>query len=96
MQVNGGFGLAAAICVGVGAWIPFGLVLTSVLAKPAYQQGQGPGLNCPGDEVVRVNTRTGIYHLQGERWFGRTKQGSMSARRRRTSRVSGRRRTENK
>ena len=29
----------------------------------------------PRDQVVWINTRTGIYHLQGERWFGRTGQG---------------------
>ena len=30
---------------------------------------------CPGDRKVWVNTRTGVYHLEGERWYGRTKQG---------------------
>ena len=31
--------------------------------------------SCPGDRKIWVNTRTGVYHLEGERWYGRTKQG---------------------
>lgn len=34
-----------------------------------------PSLSCPGDKIVWVNTRSGIYHFQGERYFGSTKQG---------------------
>jgi hypothetical protein len=30
------------------------------------------GISCPGDRVVWVNAKTGVYHLEGERWFGRT------------------------
>jgi hypothetical protein len=30
---------------------------------------------CPGDVLVWVNTRSGVYHFQGERYFGSTKQG---------------------
>ena len=33
------------------------------------------GISCPGDRVVWVNTNSGIYHLEGERWFGRTAAG---------------------
>jgi hypothetical protein len=33
------------------------------------------GISCPGDRVVWVNTRSGVYYLEGERWFGRTRQG---------------------
>jgi hypothetical protein len=33
------------------------------------------GISCPGDRVVWVNTKSGVYHLEGERWFGRTKSG---------------------
>ena len=29
----------------------------------------------PGDRKVWVNTRTNIYHLEGERRYGRTKHG---------------------
>jgi hypothetical protein len=33
------------------------------------------GISCPGDRVVWVNTNSGVYHLEGERWFGRTAAG---------------------
>jgi len=33
------------------------------------------GMSCAGDKVVWVNTKSGIYHFQGERWFGKTKAG---------------------
>ena len=32
-------------------------------------------MTCPGDKVVWVNTRSHIYHFQGERYFGSTKSG---------------------
>jgi hypothetical protein len=34
-----------------------------------------PGMTCPGDKLVWVNTRSHIYHFQGERYFGSTKEG---------------------
>ena len=40
----------------------------------AYTQASY-GISCPGDRVVWVNTNSGVYHLEGERWFGRTKAG---------------------
>lgn len=33
------------------------------------------GKTCPGDKLVWVNTRSHIYHFQGERYFGSTKEG---------------------
>jgi hypothetical protein len=32
--------------------------------------------HCPSDTVVWLNLPTGIYHLQGERWYGRTQHGA--------------------
>lgn len=32
--------------------------------------------HCPRDEVVWLNTRSGIYHEKGMRWYGRTKEGA--------------------
>jgi hypothetical protein len=64
-----------------------GLAL-AVLAVPAFAQtatqkpspqtrstGGGADMSCPGDKVVWVNTKSGIYHFKGERWFGATKEG---------------------
>lgn len=32
--------------------------------------------HCPKNTVVWVNTSTGVYHFQGERWYGNTKHGA--------------------
>lgn len=60
-------GTAIALCVAVP------------LSSPcASHKAYGPVTStaaCPGDRQVWINTRTGNYHLEGERWFGRTKQG---------------------
>jgi hypothetical protein len=32
--------------------------------------------HCPSDTVVWLNLPTGIYHLKGQRWYGRTKSGA--------------------
>jgi hypothetical protein len=33
------------------------------------------GMTCPGDRLVWVNTRSGVYHFEGEHYFGSTKRG---------------------
>lgn len=58
--------LAAA----VGLLFPFGVLAAHHnaphrTAQPAVATSQ----------VVWVNLTTGIYHLRGERWYGRTKHG---------------------
>jgi hypothetical protein len=37
--------------------------------------------HCPNDTIVWVNTKTGVYHLKGERWYGATKEGVYECRR---------------
>ncbi len=32
--------------------------------------------HCPRDTVVWLNTKSGIYHESGMRWYGRTKHGA--------------------
>jgi hypothetical protein len=32
--------------------------------------------HCPRDEVVWLNTNSGIYHEKGMRWYGNTKAGA--------------------
>jgi hypothetical protein len=34
-----------------------------------------PGMTCPGDRIVWVNIPSHIYHFEGERYFGSTKNG---------------------
>ena len=49
------------------------------VAEPALAQTPyhplPPGLRCPGDQIVWLNTRTGVFHFRGERYFGSTKSG---------------------
>ena len=47
---------------------------TFALAKKTYP-ASSPNISCPGDRVVWVNTRSHVYHYQGETWFGHTKHG---------------------
>jgi len=35
---------------------------------------------CPNDTVVWVNTRTGVYHFKGQRWYGATREGAYECR----------------
>jgi hypothetical protein len=57
------------------------LAVVGMLLIPVFAEAQTPnhtpppGMTCPGDKLVWVNTRSGIYHFQGERYFGSTKQG---------------------
>ena len=51
------------------------------------------GISCPGDRVVWVNTNSGVYHLEGERWFGRTKNGAYECEK--AARAEGDRETRN-
>ncbi|HEY4441388.1 MAG TPA: hypothetical protein VGN14_13090 [Candidatus Elarobacter sp.] len=37
--------------------------------------------HCPKDEVVWLNTNSGIYHEKGMRWYGNTKAGAYVCRR---------------
>ena len=37
--------------------------------------------HCPKDEVVWLNTSSGIYHEKGMRWYGNTKHGASVCRR---------------
>ncbi|MFZ3236356.1 MAG: hypothetical protein WA184_13445 [Stellaceae bacterium] len=32
--------------------------------------------HCPSDTVAWLNLPTGVYHLKGQRWYGRTKNGA--------------------
>jgi len=49
--------------------------------------------HCPSDVVVWLNTKTGIWHEKGMRWYGRTKQGAYVCRK--EAAAAGYRDTEN-
>jgi len=53
---------------GVPAYAAEGLTL--------FDTEQAALQHCPNDTVVWLNVLTGVYHLQGERWYGNTKHGA--------------------
>ena len=69
------------------------LVATPALASHKAYAPVASGASCPGDRKVWVNTRTHIYHLEGERWYGRTKQGQFECEK--AAKAEGDRETEN-
>jgi hypothetical protein len=61
----------------------FGWAIGGLLLIPTLSHAQTPThtppatMTCPGDKLVWVNTRSHIYHFQGERYSGSTKQGKL-------------------
>lgn len=62
--------LAIALILTMGA--------APILAQsvPQFQTEQQAQEHCPHDTVVWINTNTGVYHFQGQRWYGNTKSGA--------------------
>ena len=58
-----------------GCLVALGLLLGAKAFAQTAVHSPTAGLSCPNDKVVWVNTRSGVYHYQGERYFGSTKQG---------------------
>ena len=56
-------------------FVALGLVVNVAVNAQAPQHDIPAGMTCPGDQVVWVNTRSGVYHYQGERYFGSTQEG---------------------
>jgi hypothetical protein len=57
----------------------YAVVAALLVSPPAFAQTpthEPPaGMTCPGDRLVWVNTPSGIYHFEGQRYFGSTKTG---------------------
>jgi hypothetical protein len=45
-----------------------------------FQSEQEAKKHCPKDMVVWVNTKSGVYHFKGERWYGNTNEGAYECR----------------
>ncbi len=53
----------------------------SALSLQLFSPEASAQAHCPRDEVVWLNTASGIYHEKGMRWYGRTKHGTFVCRR---------------
>ena len=62
---------AAALILMVAAPIP-----APAAQLPLFTTQQEAQQHCPKDVVVWLNLPTGIYHFQGQRWYGATKHGA--------------------
>ena len=54
----------------------FAIWPASLEAQTLENSQQAAQTRCPTDAVVWLNTATGVYHFQGERWYGNTKHGA--------------------
>jgi hypothetical protein len=50
-------------------------------SAPHFSSEQEAVQHCPKDTVVWVNTKTGVYHFKGQRWYGNTREGAFECRR---------------
>lgn len=73
----------------VGAVLP----IATAASAQTVRHPEPAGFSCPGDRKAWVNTRSGVYHLQGERWYGSTKQGQYLCEK--AAKVEGDRETRN-
>jgi len=69
---------ATPTVAGVIGLSPATVALTSELRL--FQTEAAAQTHCPRDEVVWLNTNSGIYHEKGMRWYGRTKHGAYACR----------------
>lgn len=57
---------------------------TAIVASariPMFSTAAAAQRHCPSDQVVWLNIPSGIYHLKGMRWYGRTEHGAYVCRR---------------
>jgi len=78
------FALAAALFAFAGLIPSYGAATitspTATVAQaalpPLFDTASAAQAHCPKDVVVWLNIPSGIYHYEGERWYGRTKHGA--------------------
>lgn len=65
--------LAALLALLMVCMTPSSSSAASLSTFSTEQQAQQ---HCPADTVVWLNLPTGVYHFQGQRWYGNTKNGA--------------------
>jgi hypothetical protein len=56
--------------------VPQAALVAQAALPPLFSTESEAQAHCPKDVVVWLNIPSGIYHYQGERWYGRTKHGA--------------------
>lgn len=51
-------------------------VVASAQSLQLFSTPQAAQKHCPKDVVVWLNTRSGVYHYAGQRWYGNTEYGA--------------------
>ena len=75
------FALAVSLTLPLSLGSPYAAQAShSVIAAAAYvtmfDSESAAQAHCPSDIVVWLNTKTGVWHEKGMRWYGRTREGS--------------------
>jgi hypothetical protein len=74
--------LVVAVCLGTAApahaaqHATTALVAKATADIPMFNSEAAAQAHCPSDTVVWLNTKSGVYHEKGMRWYGRTKHGA--------------------
>jgi hypothetical protein len=68
--------ITAVLLLTALAWAGAAVAQSPTAPLPTFPTEQQAQQHCPADTVVWVNLPTGIYHFQGERWYGNTKSGA--------------------
>jgi hypothetical protein len=65
------------IFIGLCAIVLGGIAATaSAQAQTHYTNAASAQKACPSDAVVWLNTKSRVYHLAGQRWYGLTRHGA--------------------
>jgi hypothetical protein len=58
-----------------GCLLTLGLLVGTASYAQTPSHTPPANMTCPGDQMVWVNTKSRVYHYEGERYFGSTQQG---------------------
>ena len=67
--------IAALLLTGL-VWASGAVAQSPTAPLPTFPTEQQARQHCPNDNVVWLNLPTGVYHLQGQRWYGQTNSGA--------------------